>query len=136
MKTKSELKEEIEETINLFFHSMDVQDYDLMNEIIAHDEDMVNIGTDEDEFWERWEILRKATIEQFEGLEYYQADIKNLKINLSSTGIVAWYFHKLDARIKSRGSETKLHDARFTGVMEKRNGKWKMVQTHLSLPID
>ncbi|SMO47305.1 nuclear transport factor 2 family protein [Fodinibius sediminis] len=130
----SKMKNEIRATIEQFFTALDKQEFKLMNNIIAHDTEMVHIGTDRDEIWKGWQVLRTATVEQFKELEYYDADIKNLQINLSDTGQVAWYAHLLDARIKSNGREHRWLDARFTGVLEKRNGQWVLVQTHVSLP--
>lgn len=126
-------KEEIKTTIKQFFRAMDTQDYELLSNILAHDEEMVHIGTDEDEIWKGWNELHTASLEQFKNLEYYKAEIKDLQINLSATARVAWYSHLLNAQIKSHGDITEWQDARFTGVLEKREGQWKLVQTHVSL---
>ena len=125
---------EVEAAIERFFLSMDTQDVELMERLVAHDDDMVHIGTDTGEIWRGWGDLRAATVEQFEGLEHYKAEIRDLQITLSASGKVAWYSHLLDARIKSNGSEREWKGARFTGVFEHRKGKWVMVQTHVSLP--
>lgn len=103
-----------------------------MERLVAHDAEMVHIGTDADEIWRGWDNLWAATIVQFEDLEAYDATLRDLTIRCS--GDVAWYFHLLDARITSRGTTTTWEGARFTGVFERREGQWKMVQTHVSLP--
>ena len=113
---------------------MDTQDFELMDKLIAHDADMVHIGTDMDEIWRGWNELRKATVEQFEGLDCYKAQIRDLSVSVSSSGSVAWYSHLLDAHIKSSSQEQTWQGARFTGVLEKRDGRWVMVQTHVSIP--
>lgn len=127
-------KEEIKHIIEQFFKAMDTQDYELLSEMLAHDDQMVHIGTDEDEIWKGWNELHTATLEQFKNLEYYRAEIRDLQINLSAKATVAWYSHLLNARIKSNGELTEWQDARFTGVLEKRQNQWKLVQTHVSLP--
>lgn len=134
MSSASSPKEEVKTTIHQFFQAMDTQDFELMEKITAHDTDMVHTGTDTGEIWIGWDELRQDTVEQFEGLEHYKATIKDLHINLSASGTVAWYFHLLDARIKSNGTEHRWENARFTGVLEKRDGRWVLVQTHVSLP--
>jgi ketosteroid isomerase-like protein len=102
---------------------MDTQDFDLMQQIVARNADMVHIGTDTGEIWRGWEELRETTAEQFEGLEYYEAQVRNLSVRVSRTGNVAWYAHLLDARIKSDGrEEQRWQGARFTGVLEKKEG--------------
>lgn len=127
-------KEEIEQTIQKFFHSMDVQDFDLMEEVIAQKGHMVHIGTDEEEIWRSWSELREATAEQFENLKFYKATIRKLSIHLSDTGKVAWYSHLLDAKIKSDRNLQTWKGARFTGVLENTDGNWQIVQTHVSIP--
>lgn len=127
-------KEEIEQTIQKFFHSMDVQDFDLMEAVIAQKENMVHIGTDTDEIWRGWSELSEATAEQFENLKFYKATIRELSIHLSDTGAVAWYSHLLDAKIKSATTVQTWKGARFTGVLENRDGNWQIVQTHVSIP--
>ena len=127
-------KAKIEARIKQFFKSMDTQDATLMEKVVAPDEAIVHIGTDIGEIWRGWKELRAATDEQFAGLESYEADIQKLTIRLSSSGDVAWYSHLLDARIVSSGETQVWQGARFTGVFEKQNGQWMMVQTHVSLP--
>lgn len=126
--------EAVRSAIEQFFHAMDTQDFDLMTSLIAHDAEMIHIGTDTGEIWRGWDELREATEEQFETLDYYTASIRDLTIHLSDSGDVAWYAHLLDARIKSDGPEIVWKGARFTGVFERRDGRWKMVQSHVSIP--
>lgn len=125
---------DVEATIRNFFRALDTQDLALMREVVAHDAEMVHVGTDTGEIWRGWDELLSATEEQFEGLESYEADIRDLQMTVSASGDVAWYFHRLDARIASQGKTQTWQGARFTGVLEKRHGAWKMVQTHVSLP--
>lgn len=134
MTTESSVKDEVRTTIEHFFQAMDTQDFELIEKTTAHDPEMVHTGTDIGEIWKGWDELRQDTIEQFKELEYYKANIKDLQIHLSPDRNVAWYFHLLDARIKSYGTEHQWQNARFTGVLEKRDGSWVLVQTHVSLP--
>lgn len=127
-------EEAVEAAIRQFFRAMDTQHLALMKQVVAHDAEMVHIGTDADEIWRGWDDLWAATLEQFEHLEAYEATLRDLTIHHSRSGDVAWYFHLLDARITSRGTTTTWQGARFTGVFERRDGQWKMVQTHVSLP--
>jgi hypothetical protein len=55
--------EKIKETIHKFFHSMDLQDFELMKEVTAQNEDTVQIGIDSKEIWRGWSELNKATKE-------------------------------------------------------------------------
>ena len=64
------------------------------------------------------------------------SEIKNLRINLSRGGDVAWFSCLLDDRGEWDGRPIAWIDARWTGVLEKRDGKWLLVQQHFSLPTD
>jgi len=124
----------IEKTINQFFEALDTQNFELMMDLLPKDDTMVHVGTDADEIWKGWTIMKQATEEQFEGLEYYKAEVHDLTINLSKSGNSAWYFHLLDAEIKSNDNITEWKNARFTGVLEKRDQQWILVHTHVSIP--
>ena len=125
---------EIHTVLENFFRAMDTQNYELMESLMPKEENMIHVGTDRDEIWKGWDVLMAATREQFESLEYYKADISDLTVTFSSDGNTAWYFHYLDAEIKSSGNITSWDKARFTGVLEKREGDWKIMQTHVSIP--
>lgn len=129
------IKEEAKSTIHAFFKAMDNQDLEAMQNLIPKSDSTIHVGTDKGEIWKGWHVLNEATKEQFEGLESYKADIYDLTMNLSESGKVAWYFHKLDAEIKSSGHIYTWKGARFTGVLQKINGQWVMAQTHVSNPI-
>jgi len=58
--------------------------------------------------------------------------IKDLKIHLSRGGDVAWFSALLDDFGEWRGKPTAWVDCRWTGVLEKREGKWVIVQMHFS----
>lgn len=127
-------KSQVASTIKQFFRAMDTQDLELMKDLLPKENEMIHIGTDKGEIWKGWETLIEATREQFEDLEHYKANIRDLTINISKSGDTAWYFHLLDADIKSAGNATNWDNARFTGVLEKRGGQWKLMQTHVSIP--
>lgn len=134
MSTDQSLKAEVRATIDDFFRALDTQDLSLMKEVVAQDDEMIHVGTDTGEIWRGWDVLRSATEEQFETLESYEAEIRDLSVRVSPSGDIAWYFHLLDANITSGGSTRTWEGARFTGVLADEDGQWKMVQTHVSLP--
>lgn len=64
------------------------------------------------------------------------ADIKDLRVNLSRSGDFAWFSCLLDDTGEWEGQPIGWHDARWTGVLEKRDGVWLLVQQHFSLATD
>jgi ketosteroid isomerase-like protein len=59
-------------------------------------------------------------------------EIRELEINLSRSGNVAWYHARLDDYNEWKGQPANWEDVRWTGVLEKRNGRWVIVQMHFS----
>ena len=54
------------------------------------------------------------------------------RMNLSETGTVAWFSALLDDFGEWQGEPVGWEDARWTGVLEKRDGRWVIVQMHFS----
>jgi ketosteroid isomerase-like protein len=65
----------------------------------------------------------------FQAVRY---EIRDLQVNFSNSGDVAWWFCMLDDINTWKGETTSWENTRWTGVMEKRNGKWVIVQQHFS----
>ncbi len=61
---------------------------------------------------------------------------KDLRIHLSRSGDVAWYSCLLDDHGTWDGRPSGWDDARWTGVLEKRGGRWVIAQMHFSLASD
>jgi ketosteroid isomerase-like protein len=59
-------------------------------------------------------------------------EIRDLVINISRSGDVAWWFCMLDDINTWKGEPASWVNTRWTGVTEKRNGKWIIVQQHFS----
>jgi ketosteroid isomerase-like protein len=59
-------------------------------------------------------------------------DIRNLRIVTSRTGDVAWFSAIVDDEGEFDGKPWGLKNVRWTGVLEKRSGSWKICQQHMS----
>jgi ketosteroid isomerase-like protein len=71
--------------------------------------------------------------EDFKAIRY---EVKDLYVGLSRSGDVAWYHARLDDYNEWKGQPANWEDVRWTGVLEKRNGRWVIVQMHFSGPTD
>lgn len=63
-------------------------------------------------------------------------DIRDMKITLSQTGTTAWFAALLDDFGEYNGRTYAWVNTRWTGVLEKRNGRWVIVQMHFSFASD
>jgi len=108
------------------------KDFKLLYSVIANDSDYVEIDPG-DKIVRGFEQFRKA--EKFWGSPDFKAvryEIRNLKINVSKSGEVAWYYCVLDDVNEWKGKPASWMNTRWTGVLEKRDGKWIIVQMHFS----
>ncbi len=65
----------------------------------------------------------------FKAIRY---DIRDLVINTSNSGNVAWFYCMLDDINEWKGQPASWENTRWTGVLEKRDGRWQIVQMHFS----
>jgi ketosteroid isomerase-like protein len=64
------------------------------------------------------------------------SDIRDLRVNLSRSGEVAWFSAILDDFGEDNGKPYAWRNTRWTGVLEKREGRWLIVQMHFSFASD
>ena len=62
--------------------------------------------------------------------------IRELRVNFSTTGTVAWYSAYLDDHAEWNGKPGGWDNVRWTGVIEKRVDRWVIVQMHFSFATD
>lgn len=69
----------------------------------------------------------------FKAISY---EIRDLDIQISQSGTVAWWYCILDDINEWKGQPANWVNTRWTGVVEKRNGKWVIVQQHFSFATE
>jgi hypothetical protein len=129
--------ERIEATsvVNQMIQALETKDMDLFSKITAHDADMVNFGTDAAERWVGWDALKKAVGEQFAAFAKIKLDVTDQTVQVAPFGHVAWFYEVVDWDLVSQGQPTHIKGSRITGVLEKRDTHWKIVQFHVSVPV-
>jgi ketosteroid isomerase-like protein len=65
-----------------------------------------------------------------------KCEIWDLHINFSTDGSVAWFYCMLNDINEWDGKPASWENTRWTGVLEKRDGKWRTVQQHFSFAND
>jgi ketosteroid isomerase-like protein len=110
------------------------KDRALQESTMAHDEDLFVVWTTAKsavtgwrqyvKLFDTWMDPRfKATL----------TEVRDLQVHLSRSGDVAWYSATLDDLGEWDGKPVGARDIRWTGVLEKRGGKWVIVQMHGSV---
>lgn len=110
------------------------KDRERLLECMAQDENLFYFSPDEGGTIEGFDNFVKLVDtlfmdERFKGVGH---EIRDLKINFSRAGDTAWYSCRLDDFNEWNGRPSNWENARWTGTLEKREGRWCIVQMHFS----
>lgn len=108
------------------------KDFNLLYSTIANDPEYLEVHPN-NRVVKGFDEFKKA--EAFWGSPDFKAiryEIRDLKINISASGDVAWFYCILDDINEWKGKPANWENTRWTGVLEKRNGSWRIVQQHFS----
>ncbi|MGM0565538.1 MAG: nuclear transport factor 2 family protein [Bacteroidota bacterium] len=115
----------------------ETKNIDLIKEIWAPKEDIVIFGTDSDEKLEGWTQIKNTFLMQFEMFEEAYLSVSDQKINLDCDANTAWFSQIMSYNYTTTdGIAKRFEGVRFTGVVEKIDDKWYIVQSHMSIPYD
>ncbi|MDD5265247.1 MAG: nuclear transport factor 2 family protein [Candidatus Bipolaricaulis sp.] len=137
-KTEADEKAVIAEVIRNSIMWALTKDVDMQKDTMAHDEDLLIIWTGSTHITRGWKEHEKS----FEGwldprFAAVRTEVRDLEIHISRSGDVAWFFANLDDVVSWEGKASRFGEGlRWTGVLEKRDGRWVFVQMHASLPVD
>lgn len=135
--TKENNEKEIQEIANTISSNIGwfkEKDFDLLFRIVAHDSNYIVVNPRDKVIKGYNQFLENAEIFKRPEFQYVRHELKDLKITLSRSGDVAWYYCVLDDINTWDGQSANWENARWTGVLEKRNGQWTIVQMHFSFP--
>jgi hypothetical protein len=125
-------KQLVEKAINNSIGWAKTKDLNLLYSVIANDTNYMEIHPG-DKVVKGFQDFRKAEAfwmnPDFKAIRY---EIKDLRINFSKSGDVAWFFCMLNDINEWKGQPASWENTRWTGVLEKRNNNWIIVQMHFS----
>jgi ketosteroid isomerase-like protein len=129
-KTRNE--QEIARTLHDAFGWALTKNRPLFESVFAKDEDFFTYfpGSGTVVGWSEFEKYLDEWIDPRNIAKGY--DIRNLRIVISETGDVAWFSAIVDDEGEFDGEPWGAKDVRWTGVLEKRGGSWKICQQHMS----
>ena len=125
-------KAKVQSLLDQYVQAIETEDMELISKIFAHDDDMVNFGLEAEARFIGWEPLKEDFQILFESAEDTDISVRDQVIKVHASGSVAWFSEILDWNILLQGELGSLEGTIFTGVLEKRDGNWVIVQFHLS----
>lgn len=108
------------------------KDFNLLYSVIANDSNYLEVDPSPGIIRGFDEFKKNETFwgnPNFKAISY---EIRDLKISISDCGTVAWFYCVLDDINEWEGKPAEWRDTRWTGVLEKREGRWVIVQMHFS----
>lgn len=108
------------------------KDFDLLFSVVAHDSNYVSVHPTDRVIRGFKQFEKNAEFFKHPEFKYSRHELKNLTINLSNSGDVAWFYCILDDMNTWKGQPANWENTRWTGVLEKREGQWVIVQQHFS----
>jgi len=108
------------------------KDFELLYGVIADDPDFLEVHPDGTVVKGIEEFKKAEALWRSPDFKAVRFEVRDLRIKLARSGDVAWFFAILDDINEWKGRPASWENTRWTGVLEKRNGRWVMVQQHFS----
>ncbi|MFC2134426.1 nuclear transport factor 2 family protein [Bacteroidota bacterium] len=128
---------EIKKVIDDSFGWALTKDRNLFEGLFAKDESFFTYYPDSKNTVEGWSNFEKFLDNWMDPRsKTFAYEIRDLKLNISCNGDVAWFSAVVDDNGEWDDQPWSAEDIRWTGVLEKRNGHWLVVQQHMSEASD
>ncbi len=122
----------VEQAIRSCIGWVQTKDFPLLYRTIANDPDYLEVDPTPGIIRGFAEFKKNEAVWGSPNFKAIRYDIRDLNINLSRSGDVAWFYCVLDDVNEWKGRPASWLNTRWTGVLEKRNGAWVVVQMHFS----
>ena len=108
------------------------KDFDLLYSTISNDSDYLEVDPGINIIKGFDQFKKNETVWGDPGFKAIRYKIRDLKISVSQSGTVSWFYCILDDINEWKGKPASWMNTRWTGVLERRKGKWVIVQMHFS----
>ena len=124
----------VEEAINNVFGWAVSKDFELFFNTISDDSIFISVTPYKKVKFGAQAVKNDTSFWASPDFKAIRHELHDLKINFSSSADVAWFYCVLDDINTWKGEPANWEKVRWTGVLEKRKGKWRVVQQHFSWP--
>lgn len=124
----------VEAVLDQYLRAFRTRDQELVAQVYAHDDDLVVFGSNPGDRRFGWNATREYIQKYFATVDAIDISLKERRIKVHRSGETAWFSQVLDWK-ETAGKETaEIIGLRISGVLEKRDGRWLIVQLHASGP--
>ncbi|MBU1099425.1 MAG: nuclear transport factor 2 family protein [Bacteroidetes bacterium] len=108
------------------------KDLNLLLSIVADDSNFISVHPTDKIVRGRAGFEKSIPVFMNPKFQYVRHEVSDLKITISNSGNVAWFYCRLNDINTWEGRPANWENARWTGVLEKREDRWQIVQQHFS----
>jgi len=109
---------------------------DLLFSVIANDTNYISVSPGKRVVKKFEDVKQMVPFWMSPDFKNVRHELKDLEITFAKCGEVAWFYCVLDDINTYKGAPASWENARWTGVVEKRDGQWIIVQQHFSFASD
>lgn len=118
-----------------FVQAHEERNLDLLMTCFSDKPDILILGTDEDELWVDKHSMVASQKRAYETFNTIRLSVRDKILKMCRTGQQAYFYMKVNWFVESEGEHFTFDGIRTTGVLEKEEGGWKIVQLHTSMPV-
>ncbi|MBN2356518.1 nuclear transport factor 2 family protein [candidate division KSB1 bacterium] len=128
--------QEISRVIDSAIGWFKTKDFELSFNTFAQDSNLLEVHPDGEVVKGFEQFKKNAEIFKNPEFLYVRHEIWDQKITLSKSGDTAWFFCMLNDISTWKGQQVGWENTRWTGTLEKRDGRWVIVQQHFSFAVE
>ncbi|KAF5054492.1 SnoaL-like domain protein [anaerobic digester metagenome] len=129
-------KDAIKLALQKYVIANEAKNISMIEELWANDSAVLSLGTDRRDVIRGFEAVKQTFASQFERFEDTFIAARDLDIYVHPSCESGWFSEILQYNYTIGDKSYEYSDLRFSGFLEKRDGKWVIIHTHLSAPAD
>jgi len=126
---------EVMQVLDNFNKAHESRNLDLLMTCFSDKPDILILGTDENELWVDKVSMAESQKRAYETFNTVKLSVRDKILKMCKSGGQAWFYMKVNWFVESEGEQFTFDGIRTTGVLEKNNDKWQIVQIHTSMPV-
>jgi ketosteroid isomerase-like protein len=126
---------EVMKVLDNFNKAHESRDLELLLSCFSDKPDIVILGTDENELWVDKISMGESQRRAYETFATVKLSVRDKILKMCKSGGQSWFYMKVNWYVESEGKQFTFDGIRTTGVLEKENDQWKIVQIHTSMPV-
>ena len=120
---------EVEGVIRRLLDAIGSADSAAVDDLLSTRPEMLLLGTDAEEWWSGYDTVSSVVQEQLKEMQGITVDVSD--VSGYADGDVGWG----SARVRYTLPNGASNEIRFTGVLHREDGGWRMVQGHSSIGV-